>query len=97
VAAQILREIPRSALEIPQDNLERLLLESYTIDGWVPTEMDVLGYHQPGLVGLGAVFAAVYGAFAKFDGDQSEENRKFVRDWLLGLKVDAGRWASFFQ
>jgi len=89
VAAQILREIPRSALEIPQDNLERLLLESYTIDGWVPTEMDVLGYHKPGLVGLGAVFAAVYGAFAKFDGDQSEENRKFVRDWLLGLKVDA--------
>jgi hypothetical protein len=73
------------------------MLASYNVGGWVSTKMDILGYHIAGVVGLGALFAAVYGAFAKFDGDQSDDNRKFVRDWLLGLKVDGGRWASFFQ
>ena len=43
-----------------------------------------------------ATFAAVYGAFAKFDDIQSEANRSFVRDWLLGMKVDDQRWANFF-
>jgi hypothetical protein len=58
----------------------------------VGTLVDLFGYHLPGLVGIGAAFAAVYGAFAKFDGDQSDENRKFVRDWLAGINVDERRW-----
>ena len=59
--------------------------------------MDMAGYHLPSLVGVGAAFAAVYGAFAKFDNDQSEKNRKFVRDWLTGLKVDDRSWNQFFH
>jgi hypothetical protein len=59
--------------------------------------MDIFGYHIPGLIGVGATFGSVYGAFAKFDADQSEENRQFVREWLLGLKVDDQQWARFFK
>ena len=59
--------------------------------------MDILGYHISGLIGVGATFGSVYGAFAKFDADQSDENRKFVREWLLGLKVDDRQWAQFFK
>jgi hypothetical protein len=59
--------------------------------------MDLFGYHIPGLFGVGAAFASVYGAFAKFDADQSSENRRFVRDWLLGLKVDDQKWEAFFR
>jgi hypothetical protein len=58
--------------------------------------MDLFGYYLSSLAGAAAAFTAVYGAFAKFDGDQSEENRRFVRDWLLGLKVDDQKWAHFF-
>src|SRR5580692_6277726 len=58
--------------------------------------MDLLGYHLPSLVGVGTTFAAVYGAFAKFDKDQSDENRKFVRGWLLGLDVNEQNWRHFF-
>jgi hypothetical protein len=59
--------------------------------------MDVFGYHIPGLMGVGATFGSVYGAFAKFDADQSDDNRKFVREWLLGLKADDRQWAQFFK
>jgi hypothetical protein len=58
--------------------------------------MDILGVHIPSLVGAGAAFTSVYAAFAKFDADQSEDNRKFVRAWLLGLQVDDRRWGTFF-
>jgi hypothetical protein len=42
-----------------------------------------------------AAFGSVYGAFAIFDSDQSESNRHFVRDWLLGIKVNEGDWQLF--
>jgi hypothetical protein len=58
--------------------------------------MDLFGFHIPSLVGVGAAFTSVYGAFAKFDSDQSADNRQFVRDWLLGLKVEDQKWAAFF-
>jgi hypothetical protein len=54
--------------------------------------VDIFGFHLPSLAGAAAAFAAVYAAFAKFDGDQSDDNRKFVRDWLTGIKVDQQRW-----
>ena len=56
--------------------------------------MDLFGTHVPALAGAAAVaaFAAVYKAFAKFDSDQSDDNRKFVRDWLAGIEVDQQRW-----
>jgi hypothetical protein len=60
--------------------------------------VDLLGYHLPSVAGIAATFAAIYGAFAKFDRDQSDDNRKFVRDWLLGLKVDDEKeWRRFFE
>jgi hypothetical protein len=59
--------------------------------------VDILGYHIPSVIGVGAAFTSVYAAFAKFDADQSDENRKFVREWLLGLRVDDRRWAQFFK
>jgi hypothetical protein len=59
--------------------------------------MDVFGYHIPSLAVVAAAFSSVYAAFAKFDADQSDKNRQFVRQWLLGLKVDDGQWAQFFQ
>jgi hypothetical protein len=59
--------------------------------------VDILGYHIPSMVGVAAAFTSVYAAFAKFDADQSDKNREFVRDWLLGLKVDDRRWAQFFK
>jgi hypothetical protein len=58
--------------------------------------VDLIGYHLPSFAGAAATFAAVYGAFAKFDSDQSDDNRHFVRDWLLGLKVDDQQWKVFF-
>jgi hypothetical protein len=60
-------------------------------------QVDIFGYHLPGLLGVGAAFASVYGAFAKFDADQSDENRKFVREWLLSPKADDRQWARFFK
>jgi len=59
--------------------------------------MDILGYHIPSLVGVGATFASVYTAFAKFDADQSDKNRTFVRNWLLGFKADDRQWVQFFK
>jgi hypothetical protein len=59
--------------------------------------MDIFGYHLPGLIGVGAAFGSVYWGFAKFDANQSDENRKFVREWLLGLKADDRQWARFFK
>ena len=58
--------------------------------------MDFFGYHLPSLIGVGATFGAVYGAFAKFDSDQTDDNRKFVRDWLAGLKVKQ-RWNKVIE
>lgn len=62
--------------------------------------MDIVGYHIPVIVTAATAattaFTAVLGAFARFDKDQSDDNRKFVRDWLLGLKVDTGSWNQFF-
>jgi hypothetical protein len=54
--------------------------------------VDIFGFHLPSLAGAAAAFSAVYAAFAKFDGDQSDDNRKFVRDWLTGINVDQQRW-----
>ena len=59
--------------------------------------MDILGFHIPSLIGVGATFTSVYAAFARLDADQSEENRKFVREWLLGMKLDDRYWAEFFK
>jgi hypothetical protein len=59
--------------------------------------VDILGYHIPGLVSVGGTFTSVLAAFAKFDADQSDQNRTFVREWLLGLKVDDRHWAEFFR
>jgi hypothetical protein len=59
--------------------------------------MDLFGYHLPTLAGVGATFAFVYRIFAKFDSDQSDGNRKFIRDWLLGLTVDDRKWETFFR
>src|SRR6476620_318485 len=59
--------------------------------------MDILDYHIPSLVGAGAAFTSVYAAFAKFDADQSDKNRAFVREWLLGMKVDDRSWEYFFN
>jgi hypothetical protein len=55
-------------------------------------QVDILGYQLPSLIGVGATFTSIYAAFAKFDTDQSEENRKFVREWLLGIKMDDRYW-----
>jgi hypothetical protein len=60
-------------------------------------KMDIVGYHVPSLIGAGATFTSIYAAFAKFDADQSDKNRDFVREWLLGLEVDDRRWAQFFK
>jgi len=59
--------------------------------------VDILGFHIPSLIGVGATFTSVYAAFARLDADQSEENRKFVREWLLGMKLDDRYWAEFFK
>jgi hypothetical protein len=58
--------------------------------------VSIFGYHFPSLAGAVTAFAAVYGAFAKFDADQSPDNREFVRRWLLGLSVDSNEWDRFF-
>jgi len=57
--------------------------------------MDI--YHWPILAAAAGAFASVYGAFAKFDADQSDENRKFTSDWLLGLKADDRQWSNSFK
>jgi len=59
--------------------------------------MDLFSYHLPSFASVIVAWAGVYGAFAKFDGDQSEENRSFVRNWLLGLQVDNQKWQIFFS
>jgi hypothetical protein len=48
-------------------------------------------------VGASGTFAAVYAAFARFDGDQSDSNRQFVRNWIIGMKPDERRWSQFFH
>ena len=58
--------------------------------------MDLFGYHLPGILAALTTFGGVYGAFAKFDADQTDENRKFVRDWLAGITVDDRRWQTAF-
>jgi len=62
--------------------------------------MDFFGLHLPSLaVAVATVpstFTVVLAAFSRFDKDQSEANRKFSRDFLLGLKVDERKWTSFF-
>jgi|HubBroStandDraft_2_1064218.scaffolds.fasta_scaffold68489_1 hypothetical protein len=59
--------------------------------------MDIAGYHIPGLAAAAATFGAVFSAFARFDKDQSDDNRRFVRNWIVGIKVDNERWSQFFQ
>jgi hypothetical protein len=49
------------------------------------------------VTGMAGTFGSVYGVFAKFDRDQSDENRNFVRDWLLGLHVNEEKWRNFFD
>jgi hypothetical protein len=62
--------------------------------------LDILGHHLPSLAVAGAAavaaFKAVLAAFTRFDKDQSDDNRKFVRDWLQGLAVDDRHWTKFF-
>jgi len=50
-----------------------------------------------GLTAIAGAFAAVHRTFVIVDSEQSEENRKFVRDWLLGLTVDDKKWVEFFD
>jgi hypothetical protein len=63
--------------------------------------MDVFGIHIPSLAiaatAASSVYSSVYLAFKAFDSDQSDKNREFVRQWLLGLKVDDQQWARFFK
>jgi hypothetical protein len=59
--------------------------------------MYVFGYHIPSLISIGAAFSSIAAAFSKFDADQSDKNREFVRLWLLGLKADDQQWAQFFK
>jgi hypothetical protein len=47
------------------------------------------------LAAAAGTFGAVYKAFATFDGDQSDEQRRFVRDWLLGLRVEDADGLNF--
>ena len=62
--------------------------------------MEAFSSHFPVLVpilaAMSATFASVYSAFARFDSDQSDENRRFVRDWILGVRVDSQRWQVFY-
>lgn len=58
--------------------------------------MDIFGLHLSSFAAAAAAFVAVLGAFARFDKDQSDDNRKFVRDWLRGLNVDDRQWTTFF-
>jgi hypothetical protein len=60
-------------------------------------QVDLLGFHIPSLVGVAATFTSIYAAFARIDADQSDQNRKFVREWLLGIKIDHRYWAVFFK
>jgi hypothetical protein len=59
--------------------------------------MDISGYHLPSLAGAAATYVSVLKAFAWFDKDQSEDNRHFARDWLLGLNVNDRKWKQFFE
>ena len=59
--------------------------------------MGMVGYHLPSILTAVIAFVAVLVAFARFDGDQSGDTRHFVRDWLLGLKVDDRKWKQFFE
>jgi hypothetical protein len=59
--------------------------------------VDTAGYHVTVIAGAAAMFSLVYWAFAKFDSDQSDANREFVRGWLLGLKVEDQKWNKFFD
>jgi hypothetical protein len=56
-----------------------------------------IGHQILSLVSVSGTFGSVLAAFAKFDADQSDKNRKFVREWLLGIKVDDRHWAEFFK
>jgi hypothetical protein len=59
--------------------------------------MNTVRDHVLGLFGVAGTFAAVYKAFATFDRDQSDENRQFVYQWLLGLRVNPLKWEYFFR
>jgi len=59
--------------------------------------MDLFGYHIPSLAAVAAAWVAFYKAFAQFDNDQSEANRRLVRDWIVGVKVDEQKWSQFFK
>jgi hypothetical protein len=63
--------------------------------------MNIWGVHISTLgaasVAGAATFGSVYKAFKAFDSDQSDEQRHFVRDWLLGLTVDEQKWQVFYR
>ena len=61
------------------------------------TRMGMVGYHLPSILAAVIAFVAVLVAFARFDKEQSEGTRHFMRDWLLGLKVDDRKWKQFFE
>jgi hypothetical protein len=48
------------------------------------------------LAAMAGAFTSVYKAFARFDIDQSPSNRVFVKDSVLGLRVDNQKWRQFF-
>jgi hypothetical protein len=57
----------------------------------------VENHHEKYIRRFRELFGAVYKAFATFDGGQSDEQRRFVRDWLLGLRVDDRGWSQFYK
>jgi len=62
--------------------------------------MDIGGFVIPTVVAAvasaGAAFTAVYGTFSRFEEIQSQENRLFIGQWLLGLPVPKRGSEIFF-
>jgi hypothetical protein len=58
--------------------------------------MNLLGYHIPSLAIVAVTWVSFYKAFATIDKDQSDDQRRFFKDWLLGIHGDDRRWAYFF-
>lgn len=59
--------------------------------------MNIFGLHLSNMATAVGAFVAVYAAFGKFDADQSPANRRFVRDWLMAIRIDETKWKSVFQ
>jgi hypothetical protein len=71
--------------------------EALRLLGW--SSMDLSSFKIPETLTAAGTFAMIYGAFAKFESIQSDENRRFVAAWLLGIAVekDSPTWDRFFR